>query len=323
MATQQAPQYITVPAGSDLSTKQFYFMNISAGKLAVASAGGRVVGTLTNKPDAAGKAGSLQFGGAGKVLAAGTISAGGAIASDASGKAVAAAGTDLVAGIALEDMASGGIYSYLCTNTAAIAVATGEETKTSGALNVDIPISYLSVTGTVAFTLADGTNVGARKILECTVAATTPIGTLTINDAYLTESTTHVFNTVGQRLVLEWRTGGWKVVEKRRTGSVTPVVGTTVLTGNDMVETYNLSITNTVTSATTMGIPDGQLEGEIIWIRCTTAGGSPVGVIDGTYKLLSGVAATHAAVNATTDYEQLRWDGAAWQEQITNSVTLS
>lgn len=325
MATQQAPQFIDIPAGADLSTKQFYFMNISSGKLAVASAGGRVVGTLTNKPDAVGKAGSLQFAGRGKVLAAGSISAGGAIASDGSGKAVAATGTDLVAGIALEDMASGGIYAYLASGAAGIvsSAAGGEETKTSGALSVDIPISYVSVTGAVAFTLADGSFIGARKVIECTVAATSPAGTLTINDAYLTESTVHVFNAVNQRLVLEWRTGGWKVIDKKRAGSETAVVGTTVLTGHDMSETLNLSVTATVTSATTMGIPNGTVEGEVIWVRCTTAASSPAGVIDGTYLTIAGVAATHLAINATGDYEQLRWDGLAWQEQITNSATLS
>jgi len=101
------------------------------------------------------------------------------------------------------------------------------------------------------------------------------------------------------------------------------VVGTDVLTGNDMVDTYNLSITGTVSSTTTKGIPDGQLAGESIWLRCTTAASTPNGSIAITAKTFAGAAATAAAVNATTDYEYLRWDGAAWQEQITNSVTLS
>ncbi len=199
----------------------------------------------------------------------------------------------------------------------------GVETRTSGALGLPYTTHYLSVTGTVAFTLADGLSIGQRKRIECSVAATSPLGTLTLNDAFASESLTHVFNTAGQVLVLEWTATGWKTIDKKRNGSLTVVVGTDVLTGYDMVETYNLSITGTVSSTTTKKIPDGTVEGEFVWIRCTTAATSPAGSIDITSKLLSGVAATAAAVNATTDYECLRWDGGAWQELVTNSVTLT
>ena len=50
-AVQQDPHYITVPAGSDLSTKERYFMTITSGRLAVAGAGVRIAGVLDNDPD--------------------------------------------------------------------------------------------------------------------------------------------------------------------------------------------------------------------------------------------------------------------------------
>ena len=325
MATQQNAQCVSIPAGSDLSAKQYYFMDIVAGKLAVAGAGTRVAGVLTNDPPAANKDGVLQYGGIAKVIAGGSIASGAGVASDANGKAVTATGSAFVCGISTyaTTAADGDLIEVLLTGASAVGLAATEETVTSGALNPGVGISYLSITGPQSYTLDDGSYVGQRKSIECTVAASSPLGTLTLNDAYGSEPTTHVFNTVGQRIVVEWRTGGWKVIDKKRAGSLTVVVGTDVLTGYDMVETYNLSITGTVSSTTTKAIPDGTVEGEVIWLRCTTAASTPNGSIGITAKLLAGTAATAAAVNATTDYEYLRWDGAAWQEIITNSVTLS
>ena len=60
MATQQNAQTVTIPAGSDLSANQYYFMDIVTGKLSVAGAGTRVAGVLTNDPAADGDPGTLQ-----------------------------------------------------------------------------------------------------------------------------------------------------------------------------------------------------------------------------------------------------------------------
>jgi len=82
---------------------------------------------------------------------------------------------------------------------------------TSGAIDITTPVSFLSVTGSVAFTLAAG-SAGQIKILVCTVASTTPVGTLTpvasANDGY----DTIIFNEVGQSATLIYVNSGWIVI---------------------------------------------------------------------------------------------------------------
>lgn len=216
-----------------------------------------------------------------------------------------------------------------------IAAATGikaSETKTSGALSVDpaLPYSLVSVTGTVAFTLADGTIEGQIKEVECTVAASTPLGTLTIATPFTSQSAVHVFTAVGQKLLLVWRAAGWKMLSKTRAGSQAVVVGTTVLTGFDLCNNYALSVTGTVSSTTTKGIPAGTVPGERIHINTPTVASSATGNI--------AITATNAETNAAcTSYANignggttasklaLTWDGAAWlaDELPTGSATLS
>jgi len=82
---------------------------------------------------------------------------------------------------------------------------------TSGAIDITTPVSFLSVTGSVAFSLAAG-STGQIKILVCTVASTTPVGTLTpvasSNDGY----DTIIFNEVGQSATLIYENSGWIVI---------------------------------------------------------------------------------------------------------------
>ena len=82
---------------------------------------------------------------------------------------------------------------------------------TSGAIDVTTPISFLSATGTVAYTLAAGT-AGQIKMLVCTVAASTPVGVLTpvasANDGY----NTITFNAVGETATLLYTNSGWMIL---------------------------------------------------------------------------------------------------------------
>lgn len=119
----------TFPAGSDLSTKQFFFVTLNgSSQLAVAGANVSVLGVLQDKPAAAGRGGQVRYLGITKVLAGGTITVNDKVASDASGKAVKAtaasvsAGTpeplagSYVAGIALGSASSGDYVSVLLTH---------------------------------------------------------------------------------------------------------------------------------------------------------------------------------------------------------------
>jgi len=82
---------------------------------------------------------------------------------------------------------------------------------TVGEIDVTTPVSFISVTGTTTFTLPAGTT-GQVKILVCTVATSTPAGTLTpiasANDGY----DTIIFNEVGQSATLIYENSGWIVI---------------------------------------------------------------------------------------------------------------
>lgn len=115
MATENALQTRSYPAGSDLSASQYCFMKITGAQLAVASSGGLdAVGVLQDKPAAAGRAGLIAYGGTTKVLCGGSFSAGDAITCDGSGKAIGAiSGDGPRLGIAMADGSSGVISSVL------------------------------------------------------------------------------------------------------------------------------------------------------------------------------------------------------------------
>ncbi len=201
-----------------------------------------------------------------------------------------------------------------------------EVISASGACARHIPRTNFVIVGTKAYTLAAGVSSGQGKVFEATQATPSdaPVGTLTITSPLGTEPATHVFHALAQMLTELWNGTGWHCIAKRRAGSKTLVVGTTVATGYDMCSTYNLSITGTVHSTSTKGIPDGLVEGEVIWVRNTVnAGGSDAGDISGTFRKLDGTAATSLTFDSTGDYWSGRWDGSAWQEQINNGVVIA
>ena len=82
---------------------------------------------------------------------------------------------------------------------------------TTGEIDLTTPVSFISVTGTTTFTLPAGTT-GQIKILVCTVATSTPVGTLTpiasANDGY----DTIIFNEKGQSATLIYENSGWIVL---------------------------------------------------------------------------------------------------------------
>jgi hypothetical protein len=326
MSTQQDPVIVSVPAGSDLSTKRYHLMKLSSGKLATATAGAAVVGVLTDKPDADGEPGALQIGGIALVRAGGTCTKDLPAASDASGKAVNASGSDRTFGVFLDTGGSGDDVRVILGAIATAQAADSETLDEAGALNPDVPTTLLDLpTGAAALTLAAGTHVGQRKYVEVIAITGSPVATLTLADAYGTEPTTHVFTAVGQRLELEWRSTGWKVIGKKRAGSQTVVVGTDVLTGYDMAATYNLSVTGTVTSDGTKGIPDGLVEGEEIDVQVTTAATCPVGVINITAEDADATAKKDiASIDGTTSHNaHFRWSSVKWRNTSLTGVTLT
>jgi|GEM_PF-2482011 hypothetical protein len=92
-----------------------------------------------------------------------------------------------------------------------VGLAVTPVTFTSGAIDITTPISFISVTGTQAYSLAAG-SAGQIKMLVCTVAATTPAGVITpaasANDGY----NTITFNAVGQTATLLYVNSGWMIL---------------------------------------------------------------------------------------------------------------
>jgi hypothetical protein len=111
---------------------------------------------------------------------------------------------------ALSGMVSPEELTQLTTAISRLEYDAGVETVTSGALSVTKRLTLLSVTGTQAYTLANGTYVGQRKSVYCTVAASTPAGTLT--PATLNGGDTLAFNAVSDSVELMWDGAGWQVV---------------------------------------------------------------------------------------------------------------
>jgi hypothetical protein len=87
----------------------------------------------------------------------------------------------------------------------------GIDLVTVGAISLFTRSTNLSVTGTKAYTLADGLFEGQRKSLYCTVAATTPDGTIT--PVTLAGGATLDVDAVSESYELEWHEAdGWNVL---------------------------------------------------------------------------------------------------------------
>lgn len=100
-------------AGADLSAKVFYLAKVDTdGDIVLAAAGTDVVLGVIREGAVANKPVTVQFGGIGKVIAGGSITAGARITSDGNGKAVATTSAgDKVCGIALTAADAGDIIS--------------------------------------------------------------------------------------------------------------------------------------------------------------------------------------------------------------------
>lgn len=114
MAVNNSQTCVTLEAGADLSTNQYHFVLMDEdGQLSVATDGAAAIGVLQNDPAAAGRAAEVCIGGLTKVEAGGTIAAGAAVASGATGEAITAATGDIILGTAVTGGADGEIISIV------------------------------------------------------------------------------------------------------------------------------------------------------------------------------------------------------------------
>ena len=103
MATMQSRDTRTFVAGEDLSTAQFKFVTLEAdGQVDLAdSAGENCIGVLLVEGEA-DRAVTVALTGSVMVEAGGTVTNGGAVATDATGRAVDATTSDIIMGYARE-----------------------------------------------------------------------------------------------------------------------------------------------------------------------------------------------------------------------------
>lgn len=212
-----------------------------------------------------------------------------------------------------------------------------ESISAAGALSLGIYVTELTVSATKAYTLAAPTFAGQRKRIVCVAATSTPLGTVTISSPDDTTgfvcSSTFTFTDVGQAIELVATSAlKWRCVRVQRVGGAVDavVVGTTVLTGLNLWLRYCCSVTGTVSSTGTKGLPNGSAVGERCIVTCSTAASIPVGSIDGTFKGMINEAYTHlgaigvvASATVVGDAAVLEWDGSAWCVLYQNGCTLS
>lgn len=139
-------------------------------------------------------------------------------------------GTRSLAGIVIGLKSATEVYVSLGLQMADLTAvpitgANPEEISASGALSPSIRTSRLSVSGTKAYTLADGTRSGQRKTLFCVTSASTPVGVVT--PAHASGFTTITFGatSANSAVELEWDsslgTPAWKVVGVAQTAGST------------------------------------------------------------------------------------------------------
>jgi hypothetical protein len=207
----------------------------------------------------------------------------------------------------------------------------------AGALDLGKYVTELTVSGTKAYTLAAPTFAGQRKRIVCVSAASSPLGTVTISAPDTTTgfacASAFTFDTVGQAIELQATVGLlWRATRVQRAGGAVNnvVVGTTVLTGFNLWLRYCLSVTATVASTGTQGIPNGSVVGERIIITNSTAASTPVGSITGAFTGMIAEAYTTigaigvvASTTVVGDCALCEWTGSSWSITYQNGCTLS
>lgn len=109
----------TLVSAADLSASQFRFVDVnSAGKAALPTLAGPVVGVRQNKPKA-NEATTIVHDGISIVEAGGAITLGGLVTTDATGRAVAATTGQISAGRALETASGAGVFIAVLLTPAA------------------------------------------------------------------------------------------------------------------------------------------------------------------------------------------------------------
>lgn len=201
---------------------------------------------------------------------------------------------------------------------------------TATALALDVLESRLTISSTMALTLAAPTYPGQRKTVRAISAASTPACTLTVSSPDDTTGfvcpPTFFFDNRGQSITFEATPAlKWRCVEKIRTGVKVLTIGTTVTTGICDMSHVDVAGTGTVASTSTMALPNGAAVGELCSVTCSTAASTPHIDLGGAYIGKDGTTAKTLLDDFTlvTDMALLQWNGAAWKPLMLTGTTLT
>lgn len=301
----------------------------SNGHVAISTAGASVDGIYQGGSDAdeIGAAGEVvTLGPVVKMLLGGTVNLGDKVKSDSTGRAVTANAADILAGVDFGICTKAGAvngYGSILFYGSNRSSASGVQALTdSGAINATTEITTLAVTGTDAYSMADGLYVGQRKIVRCILATGTPHGVVTPTtvSAYAiggTQPASVDFMVAGQEVEYEWHADGWAIVNIVCAGVEAVTAGQA---GNPLFQVHTAAIADTVDFLVTAGIYAGQ---KSRWVASANSG-TPVGTLSGLFYLTTG-AATGVDVNfnAASDAVDLEWSGARWFATSLTSATIS
>lgn len=204
-----------------------------------------------------------------------------------------------------------------------------EAVSAAGALSLNTYLTELTVSGTLAFTLAAPTFAGQKKLIRCVSAASTPLGTVTISApetlAGLVLPSTVTFTAVGQEIELEASSAlKWRCRRAKRAGVQILVVGTTATAGLVLAHNYSMSVTGTVSSTGANALQNGLYPGDACIITCSTAASIPSGAIDFVGITLANAAVTHIqTITGTAVTTTLNWNGVAWLPTATTTLTFA
>lgn len=304
MATQQLAAYntVSIEAGEDLSAKQFRFVKInSSGKAVLCGTGEQGVGVLLNKPES-GYVAEIQIGGIAKVEVDAAVTAGDRLMSSSDGQAATKTGTNNSMGIALETASTAATRISVKLDQSDGVAGGGVGSFENTAITPSVRLALLTVDGTDALTLADGTIPGQTITMIVIAATNTPVGTLTMNDAYTGESATIVFRNTGEQVTLTWTTAGWKLIEAQgaetisSAGALEPVFPTSYLSV-DGTKAYTLAA--------------GTRIGQRKLVQCVAGTNTPLGTL--TIADCYGAERTAWVFTNAGQAISLEWTSTGWK----------
>lgn len=317
-------------AGSDLSASRYCAVVLnSSTKLALPSAGGAILGILSNKPIADGS-GKVYGPGSGQRRAklGGTVASGDTCKVDSSGRFVTASGADIAAGSAVAVCAEGGavndigsVVMFGGAGSLALTVASEAPSGVSGNYDLSKYAAESRITlGTANRTgvLADGLYAGQRHRIRVVAASGGFTYALTPTTMAASQPTSFTFTALAQEIELTWNGTGYEVTGVRTAGAGTTAAAGTI---NPLIRRQGLTVGSA--GAEDRILPSGYVAGHQIKIVTDTVG-SGTTTISGLFYDEDGSAdGIDANYNAALDEATYTWDGARWIADSIISVTIS